>query len=108
MKKIYLVFPLLLIFISSCFLFKQLEQIPITLQEKDASWVTSTLNTMSLDQKIGQMIMPFAHYESSFGERNMLKRYEALVSKYHVGGFVIRSKDVFVTLKSNNQLQFIY
>ena len=104
MKKLLLIVSLL-IFISSCFLFKQTEQFSSDLQDKDDSWVSTTLNSMSLDQKIGQMIMPFARYESGFGERNTIERYKELVNKYHVGGFVIRSKDVFVTLKSNNQLQ---
>ena len=100
MKKLLLIVSLL-IFISSCFLFKQVEQFSSDLQEIDDDWVISTLNSMSLNQKIGQMIMPFARYESGFGEKNRLPRYKMLVRKYQVGGFVIRSKDVFVTLKNN-------
>jgi len=103
-KRYYLIL-LILIIVSSCYVSKQAVQIPTKLQQEDDDWVTSTLNSMSLDDKIGQLIMPFARYESSFGEKNRLKRYKELVSKYHVGGFVIRSKDVYTTLKSNNELQ---
>lgn len=101
----YYLLILILIFVSSCYISKQTSQIPVKLQNPDDGWIEETINSMSLDEKIGQMIMPFARYESSFGEKNRLKRYKELISKYHVGGFVIRSKDVFVTLKSNNQLQ---
>jgi beta-N-acetylhexosaminidase len=105
MRKFYIIIPLLLVFISSCFLFKQIEQIPTTLQEKDDGWVNTTLINMSLDQKIGQMIMPFAIYNSRFSDGKGLRNLKKLVSKYHVGGFVIRSKDVYTTLKNNNELQ---
>ncbi|MCK5033317.1 MAG: hypothetical protein KAS18_06770, partial [Calditrichia bacterium] len=105
MKKTYLYIPFILVFISSCFLFKQTVPIPTTLQEKDDDWVTTTLNNMSLDQKIGQMFMPFARYESRFGDQSRLQHLKELISKYHVGGFVIRSKDIYTTLKNNNELQ---
>jgi len=104
MKKLLLI-VLSLIFVSSCFLFKQTEQFSTDLQTKDDDWVTETLNNMSLDQKIGQMIMPFARYNSRFGDDSSLERYKKLIAEYQVGGFVIRSKDVYTTLKSNNELQ---
>ena len=104
MKKLLLIVSIL-IFVSSCFLFKQAEQFSTDIKDADNDWVEYTLNSMSLDQKIGQMIMPFARFESGFGEKNRIKRYEELVRKYKVGGFVIRSTDVFVTLKNNNLLQ---
>jgi len=104
MKKLLLIVSSL-IFISSCFLFKQAEQFSTDLQTKDDDWVTETLNNMSLDQKIGQMIMPFARFNSRFEDQSRLKRYKELINKYNIGGFVIRSKDVYTTLKNNNELQ---
>jgi len=65
MKKLFVI-VILLLFISSCFLFKQTEQFYTDLQDKDDDWVNATLKSMSLDQKIGQMIMPFARYNSRF------------------------------------------
>ena len=107
MRKSYFVIPFILVFISSCFLFKQTIQIPATLQVEDDDWVMTTLNSMSLDQKIGQMFMPFARYESSFGDQANLQQLKELITKYHVGGFVIRSNDIYTTLKNNNDLQSI-
>jgi len=104
MKKLFVI-VILLLFISSCFLFKQTEQFYTDLQDKDDDWVNATLKSMSLDQKIGQMIMPFARYNSRFEDHSSLKRYKELIKKYHIGGFVIRSKNVYTTLKNNNELQ---
>ena len=103
MKKLFLI--VLLLFVSSCFLFKQTYQFSTDIQVTDENWVSETLDNMTLDQKIGQMIMPFARYGSRFKDQSGIKKYKELITKYHVGGFVIRSKDVYTTLKNNNELQ---
>ena len=50
-------------------------------------WVTTTLARMSLDERIGQMILPA--FESSFvsSDSEVYDRLTALVRDVHVGGF---------------------
>ncbi|MFW5878064.1 MAG: glycoside hydrolase family 3 N-terminal domain-containing protein, partial [bacterium] len=68
----------------------------------DTAWVDSVLNTMSVEEKIGQLIMVDAY--SRMGEdheRNLLQ----LIKKYHVGGFVFFKGGPMRQAKMINSLQ---
>jgi len=53
------------------------------------TWVTRTLETMSLDEQIGQLIMPsfFGTYTSS--DSDVYDELVRFVREYHVGGFLV-------------------
>ena len=60
---------------------------PVHLDRKGEKWAASTLRKMSLDEKIGQLIMPWARieFENVKGPKYLLLCEE--MEKYHVGGF---------------------
>ena len=53
------------------------------------TWVNRTLETMSLDEQIGQLIMPsfFGTYTSS--DSDVYDELVRFVREYHVGGFLV-------------------
>ena len=53
--------------------------------QAQSSWADSTLNTMSLDEKIGQLIMVAAYSNKDSVYENHL---EATIEKYHIGGII--------------------
>lgn len=50
-------------------------------------WVDSVFNTLSVDQKIGQLMMPRGNYNATYDTA----RFYQIVRDYHVGGFVLFS-----------------
>ena len=60
---------------------------PVHLDRKGDRWAVATLHKMSLEEKIGQMIMPWAHIEfMNVNSPDALQLREEM-RKYHVGGF---------------------
>jgi len=60
---------------------------PVHLDRKGERWAATTLRKMSLEEKIGQMIMPWARIEfMNVNDPNYLLLQEEM-QKYHVGGF---------------------
>jgi beta-N-acetylhexosaminidase len=60
---------------------------PVHLDRKGERWAASTLRKMSLEEKIGQMIMPWARIEfMNLNSPEYLSLQEEM-RKYHVGGF---------------------
>jgi beta-N-acetylhexosaminidase len=60
---------------------------PVHLDHKGDRWAVATLHKMSLEEKIGQMIMPWAHVEfMNVNSPDALQLREEM-RKYHVGGF---------------------
>src|SRR5580698_4220822 len=59
----------------------------VHLDSKGERWATATLRKMTIEEKIGQMIMPWARikYMNSSSPDYLLLREE--MRKYHVGGF---------------------
>ena len=72
-------YKLLLLLGLSCFLMA-----PFT-GRAQSSWVDSTLNTMSLDEKIGQLIMVAAY---SNKDSLYEKQLGTSIEKYHIGGII--------------------
>ncbi len=60
---------------------------PVHLDSKGEHWAAATLHKMTLEEKIGQMIMPWARikYMNTSSPDYLLLRDE--MRKYHVGGF---------------------
>ena len=48
-------------------------------------WVDSVFNTLSVDEKIGQLMMPRGNYSYEYDTA----RFNKIVRDYHVGGFVL-------------------
>lgn len=69
---------------------------PPPLKEPDEAWVEATLNSMSLDEKVGQMIMPV--WTGQSGAINNL-------NNYHVGGFIFLANDSATIMDQTNLLQ---
>ena len=60
---------------------------PVHLDRKGDRWAMTTLHKMSLEEKVGQMIMPWAHIEfMNVNSPDALQLREEM-RKYHVGGF---------------------
>ncbi len=58
---------------------------PSFLQEYDKEWVDSIFKNLTLEQKIGQLLMPRAHYSGKPIDEELLASW---VEKYHIGGLV--------------------
>jgi len=69
---------------------------PPPLKEPDEAWVEATLNSMTLDEKVGQMIMPV--WTSESGALNNL-------NNYHVGGFIFLANNSTTIMNQTNLLQ---
>lgn len=57
-----------------------------TMQESSESWVNETLARMSLDEKIGQLIVPTLFSTFTSTDSDTFDDLARLVTKYHVGG----------------------
>src|ERR1700722_17428589 len=64
-----------------------LAEVPVHLDRKGERWATATLRKMSLEEKIGQMIMPWARIEFMNVEDPAYLQLREEMRKYHVGGF---------------------
>jgi beta-N-acetylhexosaminidase len=69
------------------------------LRTPDTQWIEGTLASMSLDEKIGQMLMPAYTSSGAAG----------LVTTYHVGGFIFQGNDntKAKVLNATNALQAV-
>lgn len=71
----------------------------------DTSWVDSTLSSMSLRDKVAQMIVPFT-YAPYISDNDDTYDYLAhLVKDMHVGGFVVSLGNVYEQAMMINKLQ---
>jgi beta-N-acetylhexosaminidase len=60
---------------------------PVHLDRKGEKWAASTLKKMTLEEKIGQMIMVWAHVQFLNVESPEYQQMRDEISTYHVGGF---------------------
>src|SRR5271155_3914774 len=60
---------------------------PVHLDRKGERWAASTLRKMSLEEQIGQMIMPWARIEFMNVNSPEYLQLRDEMQKYHVGGF---------------------
>lgn len=71
----------------------------------DRRWVEKTIRKMTLDEKIGQLVVArysgeFFNYDSPY-----LKNLEALVKKYHLGGLILFGGEALETAYFTNHFQ---
>lgn len=62
------------------------------LPRADEKWVASTLKKMTLDEKIGQLMMVFYFGGFTSAESDEYKEMITLVEKRHIGGLVVRTR----------------
>lgn len=68
----------------------------------DAVWVDSTLNRMSLDQKIGQLLIIAAYSNQNDNYENELEKQ---IRKYHIGGLIFFQGDPVKQVQLTNRYQ---
>ncbi len=105
MKKIIIPLLATVIFLHSCFLMKKQAGMPVTLQEPDQEWVETTLSMMTIDQKIGQLIMPYvgkAVYDENSPE---FRKMKTMVQRYNAGGFIFSGGEAATRALQFNRLQ---
>lgn len=71
---------------------------------KQASWIDTTLNHMTLDEKIGQLFMIAAYSNRNESYENKL---EELIRKYHVGGLIFFQGEPVRQVNLTNRYQKI-
>lgn len=71
----------------------------------DTAWVDSTLKSLSLRDKIGQMIVPFTFAPYLSDNDDTYDRLVHLVRGLHVGGFVVSLGNVYEQAMLINKLQ---
>ena len=75
---------------------------PEFLTTHNARWVDSTLQTMTLDQKIGQLLMPRGNNSGRGYDPQKLLNW---VKNYHLGGIVFFAGQPSVQARMTNELQ---
>ena len=92
-----------LIFVAGCVTQKSAVGIKEVLPSDD--WVETTLEHLTLEQKVAQMVVPkvFCSYIST--ESDEWKRLAYLVKDVKVGGIIVYAGDVYETAMIINQLQ---
>jgi beta-glucosidase-like glycosyl hydrolase/CubicO group peptidase (beta-lactamase class C family) len=78
---------------------------PPSIPDTSDAWVQSTLSSLTLEEKVGQLIMArmYGHYLSTESEE--YERLERLVQDQKVGGLVVFQGDVYETAVLLNRLQ---
>lgn len=75
---------------------------PEFLKNNSSQWVDNTLKNMTVDQKIGQLLMPRGNYSGKGYDPQKLMKW---VQEYHVGGIVFFAGQPSVQVYLTNQLQ---
>jgi beta-N-acetylhexosaminidase len=81
------------------------QNFPAYANKNDPLWVNQKLNSMSLQEKIGQMVMPWM--EGGFKNFNgpEFERLKRAVTKYKVGGFIVFRGNPHSVAELTNKLQ---
>ena len=78
------------------------EGTPQFLSRFNNTWVDSVFQKMSVDQKIGQLLMPRGNYSGKPHDLATLSRW---VSEYHVGGIVFFASSPIEQAQVTNAVQ---
>ncbi|MFC2164570.1 glycoside hydrolase family 3 N-terminal domain-containing protein, partial [Acidobacteriota bacterium] len=84
---------------------KMIVEPKMTYGPDEAKWVRKTLENMTIEEKIGQMIACRCTVRFMNGESESLGELKTLVREQKVGGFVLFGGDVFEAAHLNNTLQ---
>lgn len=80
------------------------QQKPDFLVKYDAIWVDSVFKSLTIEQKIGQLLMPRGNYS---GKPHDLPQLEEWVTKYQIGGIVFFASNPHAQISVTNRLQRI-
>ena len=72
------------------------------LRDYNQIWVDSVFQSLTLDQKIGQLLMPRGNYP---GKVHDIKKLNDWVENYHIGGLVFFASSPYTQASLTNQLQ---
>lgn len=70
--------------------------------EPHERWVDSVLSRMTLDEKIGQLLMPYAFGEEDFNNTDTVLRF---IRDYHIGGVMLGGGATHETIRQVNAFQ---
>ena len=65
------------------------ESLPLSIDKAGEQWVRSTLKKMTLEQKVGQMIVPSFHSNFISTDSRQFDELAKAVREYHAGGFLV-------------------
>lgn len=74
-------------------------------EEARAEWVEATLREMTLEERVGQLLMPDTSGVLIHEESEQYARLRHAIEKLGVGGFIIFNGDVLTTAALTNRLQ---
>ncbi len=92
----------LLLFFSITLSFCQVDPLLTSDMQAQESWVQSKMDSMSLDQKIGQLFMIAAYSNRDIKHVNFIK---SQIKKYHIGGLIFMQGTPQNQAKLNNTYQ---
>lgn len=78
------------------------QQKPAFLSDYNKVWVDSVFNSLTLDQKIGQLLMPRGNYS---GQPHNILQLKEWVSQYKIGGIVFFAGNPTIQAQITNELQ---
>ena len=78
--------------------------LPAFLTEYNGQWVDSVFNSLTLEEKIGQLLMPRGNYSGKPHDVDTLKKW---INEYKVGGIVFFASNPSAQAKLTNELQSI-
>lgn len=99
MKKITYIYLFFLVIHS--FIFSQ-NKSPLYLDENQIAWVDSTYNSLSLDEKIGQLFMTAAYSNRDEIHENEIKK---LITEEKIGGIIFMQDDTKHQIELINEYQ---
>ena len=74
---------------------------------QDDEWVEETLSKMTTDEKVGQLIFPYAYGRFIQEDSDEFQRLKSLITQLNVGGFVFFRNNVYEQAVLTNNLQKI-
>jgi beta-N-acetylhexosaminidase len=103
-EKKYLISTILVLFMAGCSSAIKIEN-ESGLKAGEARWVEKTIKSMSLEEKIGQLVV--ARYNGDFHNLNSdyVKNLEKLVKDYHLGGLILFGGEPLETAYFTNHFQ---
>lgn len=77
------------------------------LQREDHHWVDSVFNSLTLREKVAQLVIPYAYGRDTIEDSRQYRRLKQLVEEEKVGGFLFLQGTIKIQTAILNQLQKI-
>ena len=74
-------------------------------EREQSEWAEATLREMTLEERVGQLIMPDTTGILMHEESPQFRRLAEAIERFHVGGFIIYSGDALTAAALTNRLQ---